>query len=160
MMNLLCYNIYKEQNSFYFNNIELKEFFEMFSGNQKIVIASLFAHGAAKEYDEHDFLKSIEVSYLSIFKEANSSVLIDKISFFIDSVEVSIADEYEYTVMSIEPHFSSFINKLYKLLRIDSIIWNVVKESLGRYVLVENSKIICTFSSFDEYLESGYSRVM
>lgn len=159
-MNLLCYDFSNREKVFYFNNIEFKKFIESFPDDQYIVINKLFAHNSIKEYDEHDFSKNITIAELKKFKDQNRTVLIDKINFTNNFIQVNISDEYEYIITAAEPYFTVFINRLYRLIKIDSDIWRAVQENTSKYILIKNGKIVCVFCSFDEYLQSSYSSVL
>ena len=159
-MNLIRFDFSNQEKEFYFNNIELNEFLNSFSNNQYIVINNLFAHSSTKEYNELDFSKYLSIAELQKFKDENNSVLIDTINFSINFLQVNISDEYEYIITAAEPNFSDFISKVYKLLKINDEIWGTVQNNASKYILIENCKIICFFFSFDEYLQSKYSKIL
>jgi hypothetical protein len=160
MMNLLCFDFSKQEKEFYFNNIDLREFLEIFPDEQCIVINNLFAHSSIKEYNELDFSKNITIAEFKQFKKENNSTLIDTINFSTDFIRINISDEYEFLIAAGEPQFTIFVNRILKLLKIDDVVWNIIQENSGKYILVENSKIIYSFSSFDEYLQSDYSSML
>lgn len=156
-MNLLLFDITNQEKKFYFNNLGLQQFLEIFSQMQYIVLNELFAHSSLMEYDASDFSKKITVAELQTFKSQNSSVHIDKINFSIDCTDFNVSDEYEYIITSIEPHFTIQLRQLYELIEINDDIVNEAKRNAGKYILVEKKNIIKVFSSFDDYLESDFS---
>lgn len=160
MMNLLYYNSYLKEKTVCFNNIELKAFLRIFPSEKYISINNLFAHSPVKEYNELDFPKNLAIVDLNKFKDDHKSVLIDTINFSVDSVQVNVSDEYNYRITSEEPYFSIFVDKVFKLIQIADDIWEEVQKNADKYILVENCKIICIFSSFDEYLQSDYSSML
>lgn len=159
-MNLLRFGSSNNENEFYFNNIKLNEFLKIFSDEQHIVINSLFAHSSVKEYNELDFSETTTVKALKRIKDQNNSLLINTINFSVDFIQVDISDEYEYIITAINPYFSYFMSEVLKLIKIDDDIWRMIQQNVNKYILINDSKIICTFSSFDEYLQSDYSSIL
>ena len=138
----------------------MKEFLEIFPEEQYIDINNLFAHSSIKEYDEHDFPKKITIADIEKFKDENNSVLIDNINFSIDSIQIRISDECEYQITSVEPYFTIFVNKLFKVLTINDVIWSAVQENPEKYTLIDEGKIVSAFSSFDDFLQSEFANML
>ena len=159
-MNLLHFYFSNKEKIFYFNNIDLKEFLDVFSDMQILVINNLYGHSSKREYNELDFPKNIVVADFIMFKKENNFVYIDDFNFSVNSIQVGVSDENEYIITGTEPDFSRFVISLYKLLNINDDVWSEVQRKAGKYILIDDIKIINVFTSFDEFLQSKYSSMM
>jgi hypothetical protein len=149
----------EQKKELYVNNIVFDKFLNLFSENDLMLINSLFAHSTTKEYDQRDFPKELSIRSFKKFKNENANVFLDKINFSVDSVWFDIADEHEYVITAVEPHFRAFKKKLFELILIDDRLLIELENKGDMYVLVEKCEIVQCFASFDEFLESDYSNL-
>ncbi|WP_207512920.1 hypothetical protein [Longitalea luteola] len=156
-MNLIKYNIESENPYIYIDNIELPAFMNILGSEKEIVLSELFGYTGDRYFSKNDFppkmttdafLRSIESLKISNIKD---------LVFQSEGYKIVVDDCNTYHINADSSLILNVLKEICKKILLTEEFYKHIRSFEDLYLLFDNGRLVETFETFDQYLESEYS---
>lgn len=156
-MNLIKYNINSNDPSISMNGLDLTAFLNFLGNEKEIVLLYFFGYTGDNYFSKNHFSPQMSTeAFLKSIKSLNISNIKDFV-FQTEGYKIIVDDCYEYHINADASLISNMLKEICKKILLIEEFYQHIKSFQDLYLLFDNGRMIETFETFDQYLESEYS---
>jgi len=156
-MHLIIYNIDSNDPSISINVTDLPAFLNFLGNDKEIVLLELYGYTGDKHFSKNDFSPKMTAE---AFLKSIESLNISNIKYLVFETEgyrILVDDCYEYHINADASLISDMLKEICKKILLVEEFYQHIKSFQNLYLLFDNGRLVETFETFDQYLESEYS---